>query len=181
VTRELAHPVVRRSRSSWAALLCATVDGDCLVCRELGGDIPVPGGLLWREKDAVAFHVPPVEEIGNARPYLGHLLVVTQRHVASLGEPTPEETAAVGRAAARLAKALVDAGGAEWVYSAVIGTGVPHFHLHLLPRFAGTPRDLPWRAVDEWEGARRGGAEEIAEFVGLLTASLIDMEGPAPD
>jgi diadenosine tetraphosphate (Ap4A) HIT family hydrolase len=63
--------------------------------------------------------------------------------VARFGELTPEEGAAVGRAAARLAKALTDAGGAEWVYSAVIGTGVPHFHLHLLPRFAGTPRDVP--------------------------------------
>jgi histidine triad (HIT) family protein len=155
------------------------VDGDCLVCRELVGDIPVPGDFLWQEKDAVAFHVPPVEEIGNPRPYLGHLLVVTQRHVARLGDLTPEEAAAVGRAAARLAKALVDAAGAEWVYSAVIGTGVPHFHLHLLPRFAGTPRDVPWHAVDEWEGAQRGGAEEIAEFVGPLAASLIDMEGTA--
>src|SRR6266508_463381 len=150
----------------------SAVDSKCLVCRELGGDVAVPGGLLWQDEQAVAFHVPPVEEVGNARPYLGHLLVVTRRHVARLGDLTAEEAAAVGRATARLARALTETGGAEWVYSAVIGTGVPHFHLHLVPRYPGTPRAVPWHQVNQWEGARRGGAEEIAEFVERLRARI---------
>jgi histidine triad (HIT) family protein len=145
---------------------------ECLVCRELRGDVAVPGGFLWQDEAAVAFHAPPVEEVGNARPYLGHLLVVTRRHVARLGDLTEGESAAVGRTAARLARALTEAGGAEWVYSAVIGTGVPHFHLHLVPRYAGTPREVAWHAVDEWEGARHGGAKEIAELVERLKSSL---------
>lgn len=148
------------------------MDSKCLVCRELGGEVAVPGGLLWQDEQAVAFHVPPVEEVGNAPPYLGHLLVVTRRHVARLGDLTAEEAAAVGCAAARLARALTETGGAEWVYSAVIGTGAPHFHLHLVPRYPGTPPEVAWHAVDEWEGARRGGTEEIAELVDLLRASL---------
>jgi diadenosine tetraphosphate (Ap4A) HIT family hydrolase len=78
----------------------------------------------------------------------------------------------VGRAAARLARALIDAGDAEWVYSAVIGTGVPHFHLHLLPRYPGTPREVAWHAVDEWEGGPHGGADEIADFAKRLKPLL---------
>jgi len=144
----------------------------CLVCRELRGDVAVPGGFLWQNEAAVAFHYPPVEEVGNPRPYLGHLLVVTRRHVARLGELTEVESTTVGRMAARLARALTEAGGADWVYSAVIGTGVPHFHLHLLPRYPGTPRDVAWHAIDEWEGGRHGGAREIAEFVERLQTSL---------
>jgi hypothetical protein len=65
---------------------------------------------------------------------------MTRRHVARLGDLTDDESSAVGRAAARLARALTDACGAEWVYSAVIGTGVPHFHLHQIPRYPATPR-----------------------------------------
>lgn len=148
------------------------MEAACLVCRELGGDVVVPGGFLWEEESAVAFHVPPLDEIGNPRPYLGHLLIVTRRHVARLGELTDDESAAVGRAAARLARALTDAGNAEWVYSAVIGTGVPHFHLHLLPRYPGTPGEVPWHAVDEWEGGPHGGAEEIANFAERLKPSV---------
>ena len=44
---------------------------DCLVCRELSGDVPVPGGMLVDEEHALAFHVPPLP--GRGDPYLGHL------------------------------------------------------------------------------------------------------------
>jgi hypothetical protein len=94
----------------------------CIVCRELRGDIAVPGGFLLEDAAAAAFHYPPLEEVGNTRPYLGHLLVVTR----------------------------------------------------LLPRYSGTPRDVPWHSVDEWEDARHGGAHEIAELVALLETSLDD-------
>jgi histidine triad (HIT) family protein len=154
------------------------VDGDCLVCRELAGDIIVPGGLLWEEDGAVALHMPPVEEIDNPRPYIGHLLVVTRRHVARIGDLTQEEAAAVGRTVTRLARALVEAAGAEWVYSAVIGTRTPHFHQHLLPRYPGTPDEVPWHSVDEWEGARRGGPEEIVEVADRIRASFTTSRSP---
>lgn len=144
------------------------MDPECLVCRELRGDISLPGGRLLEDEAVVAYHTPPVDEIGNPRPYLGHLQIVTRRHVAPLGELTDDESAAVGRAAARLARALVQGGGAEWVYAAVIGTGVPHFHLHLVPRYPGTPHDVRWYEVDEWEGGAHGGPEEIAELVDRL-------------
>jgi histidine triad (HIT) family protein len=144
----------------------------CIVCRELRGDVALPGGFLLEDATAAAFHYPPLEEVGNPRPYLGHLLVVTRRHVARFGDLTDDESATVGRMAARLARALTEAGGADWVFSAVIGTGTPHFHLHLLPRYPGTPRDVPWHSVDEWEGGSHGGALEIAELVARLQTSL---------
>jgi histidine triad (HIT) family protein len=147
------------------------VEADCLVCRELCGDVAVPGGFLWDDEEAVAFHTPPIEELGNPRPYLGHLLIVTRRHVARLGDLTDDESTAVGRAAARLARALTQAGGAEWVYAGVIGTGVPHFHLHLLPRYPGTPNEVAWHQVDEWDGGPHGGAEEIAALVERLRSA----------
>ncbi len=146
------------------------MESQCLVCRELRGDVAVPGGFLLRDESVTAFHLPPLDDHG--RPYLGHLLVVTHRHVACLGDLSDDESAAIGRAAARLARALTEAGGAEWVYAAVIGTGVPHFHLHLIPRYPGTPPTVRWHEVNQWEGARRGGAEEIAELVERLRGRL---------
>jgi histidine triad (HIT) family protein len=58
------------------------VASDCLVCRELSGDVPIPGGMLVDEQHALAFHAPPLP--GRGDPYLGHLLVVTRRHVTGL-------------------------------------------------------------------------------------------------
>jgi diadenosine tetraphosphate (Ap4A) HIT family hydrolase len=99
-------------------------------------------------------------------------MVVTRRHAPSLADLNDEEAAAVGRAAARLARALSDVGGAERVFSAVVGTGVPHFHQHLLPRYPDTPPDVPWHSVDDWEGATRGDPASIAELVSRLRADL---------
>jgi histidine triad (HIT) family protein len=141
----------------------------CLVCGEISGEVELPGGLLWDEEGAVAFHVPPLPVRGD--PYLGHLLVVVRRHVPGLGDLTDDEGAAVGRAAAALASALALECGATRVHSAVAGLAVPHFHLHLVPRYAETPEDVPWYAVDEWDGARRGGAPEIGALAERLRAS----------
>lgn len=139
---------------------------DCLVCRELSGEIHIPGSFILSDPLAVGFHVPPLE--ANSKPYLGHLLVVTRRHIASLADLTEAESATVGRMASHLASMLRERAGAEWVYSAIIGTGVPHFHQHLLPRYPGTPSEVRWYAVDEWEGGRHGGAPEISEFIAKL-------------
>ena len=135
---------------------------------ELEGSVEVPGGLLWHDNLVSAFNLPPIPQ--NPRPFVGHLLVVTNRHVARLGDLTPDEAAAVGRTAARLARALIDSGGADWVHSAVIGTGVPHFHQHLVACYPGTPLDLPWH--DEWAEGPHGGAEEIAELALKLGGGL---------
>lgn len=65
-----------------------------------------------------------------------------------------------------------DAAGAEHVYAAVFGNAVPHLHVHLLPRFPGTPRRYWGLQVDEWPGARRGDVTEIAALVQELRTYL---------
>jgi diadenosine tetraphosphate (Ap4A) HIT family hydrolase len=134
---------------------------DCLVCREHRGEVELPGGALYEDDLVHGMHVPPLEE--NPRPYLGHLMVTPKRHTPGLGDLTDEEARAVGLLVARLSRAL-RAEGAEHVYSAVIGHGVAHLHVHLLPRYPGTP--------EEWPDAPHGGAEAIAALVARLRAHL---------
>ena len=58
------------------------------------------------------------------------------------------------------------------MYAAVIGDHLPHLHVHLLPRYPGTPKEYWWDRVDDWPGARRGLEPEITELVGALRAWL---------
>jgi histidine triad (HIT) family protein len=58
------------------------------------------------------------------------------------------------------------------VYAAVYGDGVAHLHVHLLPRFPGTPREFWGLNVDRWPQARRGGTAEIVTLVGELRGYL---------
>jgi diadenosine tetraphosphate (Ap4A) HIT family hydrolase len=143
---------------------------DCLICREQRGDVELPGGPLWDGKHVVGFHVPPIEE--NPRPYLGHLLLTPRRHVPGLEDLSDEEAATLGIAMARLARAMRKTLDLERVYSAVIGHGVPHLHVHLVPRYGGTPAEVTWVAVDEWEGSPHGDAPEIAELVNRLREKI---------
>jgi histidine triad (HIT) family protein len=147
------------------------VTDDCVICRKHRGDPPAPGGPIYEDELVVATH--KFDLGGGAAPwYLGHLIVETKRHATWLAELTPEEAVAVGRLLPALARALVDGLGADWVFTATIGTGTPHFHLHLLPRYPDTPRDVPWHEVDEWEGSRKGGPDEIAATVERIRSRL---------
>jgi diadenosine tetraphosphate (Ap4A) HIT family hydrolase len=125
--------------------------------------------VLWEDSDAIAFHVPPIEE--NPRPYLGHCMVVTRRHVDHLGDLTEAEARSVATASRVLAEAL-RAEGAERVHLAVIGLGVDHFHQHLFPRYPGVPEGTSWMAVDKLPDAPHGGEGEIADFVTRLRSHL---------
>ncbi len=143
---------------------------DCLICQQIAGEVELPGGLLVDEKLVAGFHIPPRDPPGDH--YLGHLLVVTRRHVDHFADLTAAEAAAAMDAAHRLAQALRDARDPERIHLAVAGLGVSHFHLHVFPRYRGTPPDVDWMAADEWEGAPRGGATEIAALAEALRSRL---------
>ena len=148
---------------------------DCLVCQEQRLTVPVPGGLLAATDEVVAFHLPPwppsAEEV-----FLGYLMVTSRRHVPGFADLDDVEAAAVGRWIARLSRAL-ESLGAERVYVAVTGHGVPHLHVHLLPRWPGTPSDVAWLHVDDWEGARRGDFAAAERMAGDVQRALTSSDG----
>src|ERR1700761_5421683 len=134
---------------------------DCLVCRK------------HREQG----HWCPVARSGKddlvlLTTYLGHLLVEPRRHAPGLADLTDAEAERVGWWCSRASRALRDVAGAEHVYAAVIGDGTPHLHVHLLPRYPGTPREYWWDRVDDWPDARRGRVPEITALVRDLSAYL---------
>lgn len=141
----------------------------CDVCREIAGEVELPGGFLWASELVVAFHVPPLLE---PTPMLGHVLIAPRRHADTWADLADEESSQIGIAAAALGRALRAVTNAERLYSAVIGHHSPHFHLHLLPRYPDTPDDFSFLRVDEWEGTPKGDAGQIAGFVDGLRAQL---------
>ncbi len=146
------------------------MSADCLVCREIRGEVELPGGPLIEDELVVGFHLPPIEQY--PRQLLGHLMVVPRRHAPGWADLTDAEAAATGVAITRVSRALHGTIDLERVYSAVIGHQVPHLHVHVFPRYAGTPAEVGWMESGEWEGAPHGGAGEIDELVGRLRAAL---------
>lgn len=116
---------------------------ECFVCRKHAdrGSL-LPGGFVAEDDLVVVSHVVTPEALGRdgTTAYLGHLLVEPRRHASGLADLTDPEARGVGFWCARASRALREA-GAEHVYAVVLGDGVPHLHVHLLPRFPGTPRE----------------------------------------
>jgi histidine triad (HIT) family protein len=101
----------------------------CLFCRVINGE--VPSRKVYEDDAIVAFH-----DINPQAPV--HVLVVPRKHVPTLNDLAPEDSALVGdmmRRAAAIAKDLgIDARGYRTVFNCnrEAGQSVYHIHLHLL-------------------------------------------------
>jgi histidine triad (HIT) family protein len=144
---------------------------DCFVCRQHRGEELVPGGSIYEDDLVYVGHAYHPER--NPEPYLGHVLVEPKRHAFGFADLTEEEAAAVGVTITRVSRAVRESEGAEHVYLAVVGHHSPHLHVHLVPRYPGTPREYwdPFR-IDEWPDAKHGGPDEAAAVAERIRAAL---------
>jgi diadenosine tetraphosphate (Ap4A) HIT family hydrolase len=149
----------------------------CLICQEQAGEVDVPGQDLLEEDYVIVFHVPPAS---GGTSYLGHLLVNPPSHRPAFAGLDRSEAEAMGAAIARCSSALEKI-GAERVSTTTIGHGIDHLHVHDLPRWPGTPEEVPWYAVDEWAGGApsRGTRDRVddgrsAQAVATVVAVVTD-------
>jgi diadenosine tetraphosphate (Ap4A) HIT family hydrolase len=148
------------------------VSGDdlgCFICEKHRQGDAAEGGVLFQDDLVYAGHI---HTMGNPTAYRGWLVVETKRHVTGLGDLTDEEAAAVGRLMNRVARVQKDSEGAEHVYAFVFGDSVPHLHVHLAPRYPGTPRDYWGSRLNEWPDAARVTEAEMRELVAQLRGRL---------
>jgi histidine triad (HIT) family protein len=144
---------------------------DCFVCGKHRQGDHVEGGVIYSDDLVYAGHCHLL-----AKPdiSLGWLMVEPRRHVAELADLTDSEAAALGSLVSRLARALHQSEGAEHVYSFVLGDGlaIPHLHIHVIPRYPGTPREYWGQRVTEWTGGPRGDADASRQVSDRLRRHL---------
>lgn len=115
-------------------------DPDCVFCRIVAGEIPAT--RVREDERTVAFM-----DLSPANP--GHVLVIPRAHAADVWSIPAEDLAACAAGAQAVAVRLRDALGAEGVNliqssGAAAWQSVFHFHVHVIPRYAGDPLRLPW-------------------------------------
>ena len=134
---------------------------DCVFCKIVAGQIP--STRIYEDEHVVAFM-----DIGQVNP--GHVLVAVKKHAANLFELDDAQAAAVGRAGAKIARALKKAFGPEGlsVYQAngkPAGQTVFHYHVHLLPRHEGDGMELTWPV-------KNPPRDKLEEYAGKIRAVL---------
>ena len=130
---------------------------DCIFCGIVAGTMPAE--RVYEDERTVAF-------LDIAPACDGHVLVIPRAHSDDIHAAAPADLAAVAATAQQMAARLSGALGAEGISlvqsnGRAAGQTVFHYHVHVLPRFAGDGVLMPWKP-----GARAG--DELARLGSLL-------------
>lgn len=136
---------------------------DCVFCKIRDGQIP--STKVYEDERTFC-----IMDINPLNP--GHCLVITKTHAATIFDSDERDLAAAIVAARRVAHGLrqtlhpdglnlLQANGAAAFQS------VPHFHLHLIPRWADDGKGFDWAAV-------AGDKAQIAATGDKLRAALAE-------
>jgi len=138
-------------------------DAGCGICKKLdgSGSEPIFENELW--------HVRPIDPPAGVP---GWMMLVARRHVAGPAQFDPREIASFGPTWCHLQRVLLDVTGALRIYTAALGEASPHFHGHLVPRFAQMPKDAKgWSVFDLQRAAAASEiAVDVAEVERLIEA-----------
>jgi histidine triad (HIT) family protein len=137
------------------------VSADCVFCKIRDGQIP--SVKVYEDGATLAFmDINPLNS--------GHCLVVAKRHAATLWDAEPADLQAAIVTAQKVARALRDTlkpDGLNMLQAngAAAFQSVPHFHLHLIPRWTGDGKGFDWKLVP-------GDREQITRTGDKLRAAL---------
>lgn len=101
---------------------------DCIFCKIVAGNIPAQ--KVYEDDEIFAF-----KDIQPQRPV--HVLVIPKKHIASLADARPEDTATLGKILVKANEIAVSQGSPEG-FRVIINTGrvgqqeVPHLHAHIV-------------------------------------------------
>lgn len=99
---------------------------DCVFCKIAHGTIPAE--KVYEDDISLAFlDINPVNE--------GHLLIIPKTHYDNMAMTPDHLIESLFVKAKNFMPALGKAVDADFVVLTVVGTDVPHFHIHLIPRF----------------------------------------------
>jgi histidine triad (HIT) family protein len=134
-------------------------DADCIFCRIAAGEIP--STRVHEDERTIAF----MDINPGTR---GHLLVIPRAHATDLLEIQDEDLEACARTAKLMAARVTErlhADGVNLLNSCgqAAWQTVFHFHIHVIPRYAGDPLRLPWHPAP-------GDRDEVAAAAAELTA-----------
>jgi histidine triad (HIT) family protein len=119
------------------------VAADCVFCKIRDGQIP--SVTIREDERTLAFM-----DIHPLAP--GHCLVVVKAHAPSLVDVAEEDLGAAIAAAQKVARALYEVLRPEGLNMLQANgeaafQSVPHFHLHLIPRWTGDGKGFDWKPV----------------------------------
>ena len=123
------------------------MEENCIFCKIAKKEIPCDQ-IYEDEKFLVFLDIKPITD--------GHLLVIPKGHIVWMQEANDETISSIFILAKKMILTLKKALHCDYVQVGIVGNEVPHFHIHLIPRYHDIV--FPNLPTKEYEGLR---AKEI--------------------
>jgi histidine triad (HIT) family protein len=130
----------------------------CIICDKHKDFASYVGEPLAIKNGMVIAHMPVIDGQPATR---GHLLIEPFRHLSDASDLTDDEAMALGLFIRNGIKLVTKVLGAEHAYVFRINDKVPHFHVHIVPRYPNTPTEHWGQKLMEWKGSPKLNSEEI--------------------
>jgi histidine triad (HIT) family protein len=128
----------------------------CIFCKIISGEIPA--AKIYEDDKCLAFlDIKPVNP--------GHVLLIPKEHYPTMAETPDNLITYLYIKAKELMPKIKEALEADFVALSVVGTDVPHFHIHLIPRHLNDGLARFWPTKEYAEGKMIEIAEKIKEKI----------------
>ncbi|KKR70246.1 MAG: Histidine triad (HIT) protein [Candidatus Nomurabacteria bacterium GW2011_GWB1_40_7] len=102
------------------------MEQECIFCKIAKEEIPCE--KIYEDNNFLTFlDIQPVSD--------GHLLIIPKKHVVWMQEADDETISDIFKLSKRLMLAIKKGIGCDYVQLSIVGKDVPHFHIHLIPRY----------------------------------------------
>jgi histidine triad (HIT) family protein len=99
---------------------------NCIFCKIGKGEIAAD--KIYEDKDFLAFlDIKPVSH--------GHILIIPKEHIVWMQEANDETISKIFILTKKIMAAIKKGLACDYVLESVAGNEVPHFHIHLIPRY----------------------------------------------
>jgi histidine triad (HIT) family protein len=103
-------------------------DNNCILCKIVSGKLPTSS--VYEDDLVLAIlDINPVHK--------GHTLIIPKEHHPSYEETPDKIITHLFSKGKDIMGAIKKAVGADFVVLSIVGIDIPHFHIHLMPRFKG--------------------------------------------
>ena len=127
---------------------------DCIFCKIVAGEIP--SAKVYEDEKFLAFlDINPVN--------FGHTLLITKEHFENIEKISEELTAEIFGVARKILPKIKKASGSDFVALLVVGVEVPHFHIHLIPRYLNDGLENFWPTKKYVEGDLENMTQKIRD------------------
>jgi histidine triad (HIT) family protein len=129
-------------------------DKNCIFCKITNKEIP--SDIIYEDKEMISFlDVNPVNK--------GHLLLIPKEHHCWMTDVPDELLTKLFMKSKELMRQLKEKLEADFVVLSIVGTDVPHFHIHILPRYKSDGLANFWPTKTYTEGEMQEYLRKIKE------------------